>query len=54
MSLFQGEMLPYTRIDAGKIQVKNGGGDSPDDWAETSDIAIKMGANHFYLQGFFP
>ena len=41
MSLFQGEMLPYTRIDAGKIQVKNGGGDSPDDWAETSDIAIK-------------
>ena len=41
MSLFQGEMLPYTRIDAGKIQVKNGGGDSPDDWAETADIAIK-------------
>lgn len=41
MSLFQGEMLPYTRIDAGKIQVKNGGGDSPDDWAETTDIAIK-------------
>ena len=41
MSLFQGEMLPYTRIDAGNIQVKNGGGDSPDDWAETSDIAIK-------------
>ena len=39
MSLFQGEMLPYTRIDAGKIQVKNGGGDSPDDWAETADIA---------------
>ena len=41
MSLFQGEMLPYTRIDAGKIQVKNGGGDSPDDWAQTTDIAIK-------------
>ena len=40
MSLFQGEMLPYTRIDAGKIQVKNGGGDSPDDWAESKDIAV--------------
>ena len=40
MSLFQGEMLPYTRIDEGKIQVKNGGGDSPDDWAETKDIAV--------------
>lgn len=39
MSLFQGAMLPYTRIDAGKIQVKNGGGDSPDDWAITPDIA---------------
>ena len=39
MSLFQGPMLPYTRIDAGKIQVKNGGGDSPDDWALTSEIA---------------
>ncbi|UZD38425.1 DUF1735 and LamG domain-containing protein [Capnocytophaga ochracea] len=41
MSLFQGEMLPYTRIDAGKIQVKNGGGDSPDDWAYSDDIAIE-------------
>ena len=40
MSLFQGEMLPYTRIDAGKIHVKNGGGDSPDDWAESKDIAV--------------
>ena len=40
MSLFQGEMLPYTRIDAGLIQVKNGGGDSPDDWAESKDIAV--------------
>ena len=40
MSLFQGEMLPYTRIDAGKIQVKNGGGDSPDDYAESKDIAV--------------
>ena len=40
MSLFQGEMLPYTRIDVGKIQVKNGGGDSPDDWAESKDIAV--------------
>ena len=39
MSLFQGEMLPYTRIDAGVIQVKNGGGDSPDDWAQSSEIA---------------
>lgn len=39
MSLFQGEMLPYTRIDAGQIQVKNGGGDSPDDWAHTDEIA---------------
>ncbi len=39
MSLFQGPMLPYTRIDAGKIQVKNGGGDSPDDWALSSEIA---------------
>lgn len=40
MSLFQGEMLPYTRIDEGKIQVKNGGGDSPDDWAESKDITV--------------
>ena len=39
MSLFQGVMLPYTRIDAGQIQVKNGGGDSPDDWAHSDEIA---------------
>lgn len=38
MSLFQGAMLPYTRIDAGKIQVKNGGGDSPDDWADRKSV----------------
>ena len=39
MSLFQGPMLPYTRISEGKIQVKNGGGDSADDWGYSPDIA---------------